>query len=164
MHSDAFRNLQQQLQAMVTTAHLNPALHLCVYTDASDHFLAAAVTKTYHLERRKSVRNHMREPLVFLSRRFFATQIHWKIYENEAFAVVQSFRRLNYILSCSDLARIFIDHRNICFTFHPTAVKPNLGRHTVLKVIRWSLYLSAFLYTIEHIPGELNTFADIMAQ
>lgn len=49
VHSDAFYGLQQQLQAMVTTAHRNLNLRLCVYTDASNHFWAAAATQSDRL-------------------------------------------------------------------------------------------------------------------
>lgn len=68
------------------------------------------------------------------------------------------------MLSCSDDVTVFTDHRNLLFTFHPTAVESNFGRQKVLKVIRWSLYLSSFPYRIEHVPGELNILADIMTR
>lgn len=44
-HSDTFKQLQEQLQEIVKTAHRDPALRLCIYTDASDSFWAAAVTQ-----------------------------------------------------------------------------------------------------------------------
>lgn len=58
---------------------------------------------------------------------------------------------------------MFTDHRNLLFTFHSTAVESSFGRHNVLKVIRWTLYLSAFSNTTEHMQGEINNNADIMA-
>lgn len=128
-HSDAFRDLQQQLQAMATTAQRSPALRLCVYTDASDYFCAATVTQTNDLELCKATQNQKHEPLALFSSRFFIAQIHWTTYEKEAFAVVQTFRMLNYILSFSETVTISTDHRNLLFTFHPIAVEPNLGRN-----------------------------------
>lgn len=71
----------------------------------------------------------------------------------KAFADLQTFRRLN-----------FTSHRNLLFTFHPTAVEPNLGRHKVLKATRWEMYLSAFSYTFEHLHGEPNILADLMTR
>lgn len=44
------------------------------------------------------------------------------------------------------------------------ALEPSLGRHDVLMVIRWDLYFSAFSYTTKHMPGELNTMADIISR
>lgn len=41
-------------------------------------------------------------------------------------------------------------------------MEPSLGRHKVLKAVRWALYLSFFNYRIEHVPGTSNTWPDIM--
>lgn len=38
-----------------------------------------------------------------------------------------------------------------------------LGRHKILKVIRWALYLSELSYLIEHVPGDLNFWPYIMS-
>lgn len=160
----AFRGLQEQLQNVVKTSHRDPSMHICVHSDASDAFWAAAVTQCNHDELVKPPTDQQHQPLAFLSSAFSGAQEHWSTYEKEAFAVVETFRRLNYMLACADNVTVFTDHRNLLFTFHPTAVEPSLGRHKVLKVIRWALYLSAFSYTIEHIPGELNTLADIMTR
>lgn len=162
--SETFKQLQHQLQEMVKTAHRDPALRLCIYTDASDSFWAAAVTQCPDQELRKPVSDQQHDPLAFLSGAFNATQQHWSTFEKEAFAVVETFRRLNYMLSCSNMVSVFTDHRNLLFTFHPTALEPSLGRHKVFKVVRWALFLSAFSYRIEHVPGELNIIADIMTR
>lgn len=55
-----------------------------------------------------------------------------------------------------------MNHRNLLFTFHSTALEPNLCRHKVFQVIRWALFLSAFSYRIKHVPGKLNVMADTM--
>lgn len=44
------------------------------------------------------------------------------------------------------------------------AMEPSLGRHKVLKVVRWALVLSAFHYCIEHVPGDSNVWQDIMTR
>lgn len=90
-HSYAFHGLQQQLQAMITTAHRNPALRLRVCTDANNHFLAVAVTQCDRLKLKDATRKQNHEPLVFHSSRFSTAQIHWTAYEKEAFAMVQTF-------------------------------------------------------------------------
>lgn len=83
-------------------------------------------------------------------------------YEKEAYAVFQTFRRLKYLLGCAKRVKVFTDHRNVLISFDPTVVGPSLGRHKVLEVIRWALYLSDFAYDIEHVPGTLNTMVDII--
>lgn len=43
-------------------------------------------------------------------------------------------------------------------------MEPSLGRHKVLKVIRWALFLSGFNYRIEHVPGDINIWPEIMTR
>lgn len=163
-HSEAFSGLQEQLQHAVKTAHRDPTTRLCVHTDASDSFWAAAVTQCQPGELEKPIHDQIHEPLAFLSGAFNTTQEHWSTYEREAYAVVSTFKRLDYMLACETSVSIFTDHRNLLFAFHPSALEPSLGRHKVLKVIRWALFLSTFTYSIEHVPGELNTLPDIMTR
>lgn len=68
------------------------------------------------------------------------------------------------MLACAEDVTIFTEYRNLLFTFHTSGVELALGRHKVLKVIRWALYPSSFNYRIDHVPGELNTMADIMTR
>lgn len=163
-HAQAFNGLQQQLVHQVHTAHRNPALSLCVFTDASDDFWAAAVTQRNPAELSKPVDQQSHKPLAFLSGGFTHAQEHWSTYEKEAFAVVETFRKMSYLLACNNDVTVFTDHRNLLFTFNPLALEPSLGRHKVLKVLRWALFLSTFSYTIGHVPGELNTMADIQTR
>lgn len=43
-------------------------------------------------------------------------------------------------------------------------MEPSLGRHKLLKVVRWAQYLSEFDYRIEHVPEGMNTWPDIMTR
>lgn len=71
---------------------------------------------------------------------------------------------MNCILACHDDATINTDNLSLLFTFYLTAAEPSAGRHKVLNVTRWALYLSSISYTNEHAPGEMNTMADITAE
>ena len=68
------------------------------------------------------------------------------------------------MLSCNPTTRVFTDNRNLIFAFNLVSMEPSLGRHKVLKVIRWALFLSAFTYRIEHFHGGVNTWPDIMTR
>ncbi len=76
----------------------------------------------------------------------------------------QAFRKLDYMLSCDPITRVFTDHRNLLSDFNPVSMEPSLGRHKVLKVVRWALFLSAFMYSIEYVHGDVNTWSDIMTR
>lgn len=137
---------------------------LCLHTDASDRHWAAAATQCSPEDLSKPLTDQSHQPLAFLSGTFSEREEHWSTYEREAFAVVQGFRKLDYLLACDQSTRVFTDHRNLLFAFNPAAMEPSLGRHKVLKVVRWALYLSAFTYRIEQVPGDVNTWPDIMTR
>lgn len=163
-HDHAFTDLQQQIQESVKLAHREPDLILCIHADASDLHWAVCATQCLKEELKKPIHEQQHQPLAFLSGAFTETEAHWTTYEREAFAIVQAFRKLDYLLACDLTTRVFTDHRNLLFIFNPIALESGLGRHTVLKVIRWALYLSTFTYAIEHLPGDPNIWPDIMTR
>lgn len=103
-------------------------------------------------------------PLAFLSSSFTEREEHWSSYEREPYAVVQDLRKIDYMLSTDPTTRVFSYHRKLLFAFTPVEMEPSLGRHEVLKVVRWALYLSAFNYRIDNVPEDLNTWPDIMTR
>ena len=163
-HEAAFNDIQEQLQEATRLAHRDRAMSLCVHADASDKHWAVCATQCNPSELSKPISDQVHQPLAFLSGTFSEREVHWTTYEREAFAVVQAFRKLDYLLACDPTTRIFTDHRNLLFAFNPVAMEPSLGRHKVLKVIRWALFLSAFNYRIEHVPGDSNIWPDIMTK
>lgn len=52
-------------------------------------------------------------------------------------------------------------HRNLLSAFNAIAMEASLGHHKVLKVVHWALFLRAFSYRIEHVPGDANKWFDI---
>lgn len=46
-NAQSFHGLQMKLMKQARTAHRNPDLALCVYTDASDNFWTSAVTQCH---------------------------------------------------------------------------------------------------------------------
>lgn len=163
-HRAAFLDLQEQIQESTRLAHRDPSLTLCIHSDASDKHWAVCATQCTETELAKPMLEQSHIPLAFLSGTFSEREEHWSTYEREAFSVVQAFRKLDYLLACDSTTRVFTDHRNLLFTFNPVFMEPSLGRHKVLKVVRWALFLSAFNYRIEHVPGDVNIWPDIMTR
>ncbi len=88
-----------------------------------------------------------------------------QLFEKEAFAIYQAFKKLDYLFYDDAPAHVFTDHRNFTLCLCPlVVVVPGLRRHTVGKVLRWALSLSKVPYVIEHIEGERNVFADILTR
>ena len=138
-HEAAFKDLQEQLQEATRLAHRDPKLSLCVHTDASDKHWAVCATQCQPVELSKPIYEQAHQLLAFLSGTFSEREEHWSAYEREAFAVVQAFRNLDYLLACETSTRVFTDLRNLLFAFSPVSMEPSLGRHKVLNVIRWAL-------------------------
>ena len=59
---------------------------------------------------------------------------------------------------------LFTDHKNLVYIFTPVAITKHIPRHVAHKIERWALTLAAYRYTIVHIPGEANTWADILTR
>jgi len=162
-HEVAFESLQDQLHTSVKLAHRDPDKELCIYTDASERYWAGVVTQCERRELEKNVMEQRHEPLAFLSGEFSGPELAWTTYEKEGYAIHQTFRRMDYMLLCEE-PRVFTDHRNLLFCYSPTTLDPTLGRHKVMKVLRWAVYLSQFQYRIEHVDGEANVMADVMTR
>lgn len=160
----AFEGLQEQLGNAVTLGHRDVSKALCVFTDASGAHWAAVVTQCDASCLGKEIEDQMHQPLAFLGSLFNDTQQHWSTFEREAYAIFQSFEKMDYMFACEEDIHIFTDHRNLLFVFNTLALKPMLGRHIVNKVQRWALFLSRFMYSIEHIAGERNVAADMMTR
>ncbi len=83
---------------------------------------------------------------------------------DEGYAIVASVTRFSHMLpACGELS-LFTDHKNILDTFSPTRFNANVARHIVHKTQRWDLRLAEFNFTVEHVPGAFNTWADLLIQ
>ena len=59
---------------------------------------------------------------------------------------------------------MFTDHVNLLTMYDPHGTSESMPRYAVNKLMRWAIRLSAFNYIIEHIPGELNFWADMLSR
>lgn len=59
---------------------------------------------------------------------------------------------------------MFTVRRNLLFVFRLAAMKHLLGKNKICKSIWLALYLSMFSNEIGHVPGSLNTTADVMTR
>ena len=163
-HATAFKYLQDSLRSAVQIAHPDPSKVICVYTDASKYFWSGIVTQVSAAHMRLPREKQEHEPLAFLGGAFKGAELNWSTFEQEAFAIFQTFEKVDYLLMGEQEVHVFTDHRNLLFIFAPLAFEPTLGRHVASKVQRWAIYLSRFAYIIEHVDGDANVFADILTR
>jgi hypothetical protein len=92
-------------------------------------------------------------PIAFVSKAWSKTELPWGIPDKEAYAIIYSVRKLEYLLA----DRYFIiktDHKNITFiNFDDNA-----------RVKRWKIILQAFNFDVEFIEGKKNIVADALSR
>lgn len=164
VHEVAFQDLQNALKEAVKLAFPKEGKAVCVFTDASDKFWAGIVSQVDPKELRKETSEQRHEPLAFLGGQFTGSQQNWTTYEKEAFSIVKVFDKLDFVLWGNNDVHVFTDHRNLLFVFAPLALRPNAPRYVLSKVHRWAIHLSRFDFSIEHIDGVKNVFADLLTR
>lgn len=147
-HANALYDLQKELKAATRFAHRDHDMVFCIHTEASDNHWAVMAAQCSHDDLNKPSVEEAHQALAFLTSTFSV---------KEAFAVVQAFRKLDYLLTCDVTTRIFTNHQNMLFVFNPFCMEPSLGQNKILKVVRWAPFLSPFTYRFEHIPGDSKT-------
>ncbi|ETL25421.1 hypothetical protein L916_20724 [Phytophthora nicotianae] len=107
------------------------------------------------------VTEQLHELLVCRGGLFTGSQVNWSIVEKEAYPVVRACSDLAYLLEREKGVQIYCDHANLIHIFSPDkTVKPHLRG----KLQRWALHIVGVRYTIEHIKGDDNVWADLVSR
>ncbi|KAE9353529.1 hypothetical protein PR003_g3818 [Phytophthora rubi] len=156
----ALQRCKEALEHALTLAHPDPEKRLCVFTDASDEHWGAAITQVpqNHLHRDFADQHH--EPLMMLT----GTLSGGAIVEKEAYAIVETCKRADYLVRRPDGFSLFTDHRNLRYIFAPTAVSSAVPKYTADKLHRWSLLLMSLEYEIHDIAGDANVWAYLLSR
>ena len=101
-----------------------------------------------------ALENMSLEPVAFPSGSFKGSQLRWAAVDKEGFAIVDTFRRLEYLLWGG--VHIFTDHRNLMYIFNPEACVTSVTKAMAQRLENWKAVLGRYQYAIEHIPGERN--------
>ncbi|OWZ13492.1 hypothetical protein PHMEG_00013169 [Phytophthora megakarya] len=99
-----------------------------------------------------------------LSGTFSGSAKRWAIVEKEAYAIIETCRRADYLLHRQDGFDLFIDHRNLRYIFDPHSVSNSVPKYTADKLHRWSLLLMGYDYDIHDIAGEDNLWSDLLSR
>jgi len=160
----AFSRLKEALREAVTLAHPDPAKLLCLFTDASDNHWSGVLSQIPKVDKDLPFADQRHEPLSFLAGSFKGSSARWSTPEKEAFAIIDSVRRLDYMLLRPEGFLLYTDHKNLVFIFNPISTNTHLSKHVLNKIERWSILMTGFRYTIVHIPGEENVWADLLTR
>ena len=163
IHDAAFADIKEQLTASVKLAFPKHDHKLCLFTDASDTHWASVLTQVPEEDLFKALDEQRHEPLCFLSGAFSGSSANWSVAEKEGYAIVESICRLDFSVFGREVT-IFTDHANLVYLYDPYGNNTGMAKHTASKLMRWAIKLSAFRYVIEHLPGELNVWADMLTR
>ncbi|KAE9073862.1 hypothetical protein PF010_g24905 [Phytophthora fragariae] len=153
-----FEDVRQALLRMAPLAHSSPSSEVCFYSDASQD------TQLEPNEVQQPLEEQHHRPLAFLSGRFVGAAARWPTIEKEAFAIIESTHRLEYLLLRPKGYRLFTDHRNLVYIFDPFATDSAMARYQADKLQHWTMSLLVFRYVIEHVPGEVNAWGDLLSR
>ena len=104
------------------------------------------------------------QPVEVLSGSCNDSQRRWGAIKKEALSIIEATEKLRHFLWSTQEFHHFSDHRNLVYVSNPTANDNDLKRHTVNHLYRWAMKLCSFRFTIEHIPGQANIWADILSR
>ena len=158
---DQFKRLNDSVAKAVMLAHPSPEADFFLFTDASNDGWGSVLFQIKDYDAKKSIEEQNPEPLYFLSGSFTDAKHRWSIPEKEAYAIVESVERLDFMLIRAKPFYIMTDHRNLTFMF---ASNTHLKLATRHKISRWALALTCFNYEIMHIDGEKNVWADLLSR
>ena len=163
-HAEAFEKCQNALANATTLAHPSPEKRICLYTDASQDFWSSIATQVLPEDLDLPPEQQRHEPLAFLSGSFTGSMRRWPIIEKEAYAIIASCDRLDWLLQRTDGFSLFTDHHNLLYVFNPHGYHGSPSAHSAAKLIRWALKLSTYRYTIEHVAGSDNVWSDMLTR
>ena len=95
------------------------------------------------------------KPISFLSRTMQPAEQNYEIYDKELLAIVEALTKWRqYLLDAKEPFEVWTDHENLKYFREPHKLN---GRQA-----RWYLKLQDYNFTLKHIPGKINTKADIL--
>ncbi|KAH9185665.1 hypothetical protein AeNC1_012358 [Aphanomyces euteiches] len=159
-----FEAVKRHIADSVKLALPDPSKLVCVFPDASNKFWGSIITQIPMEKQNLPLQDQEHAPLAFLSGTFRGAQMAWSILEKEAFAIVETCKRMDYLLQRPSGFKLYTDHRNLTFLYDPSAFSKDLTKYTAEKVQRWGLIMMSFTYTIQHINGESNVWADLLSR
>ena len=145
----AFDSLKARFTSGLVLRHFDPSLPCVVDTDASDFAIGASLSQP---DPEGSLR-----PVAFYSRQLSAAELNYDTHDKELLAIVDAFRHWrHFLLGSPHTIRVRSDHRNLTYFLS----RQLLNR----RQARWALDLADFSFTIEHVPGSLNSVPDALSR
>ena len=148
LSSDALQAINQVKKAIHEAVLFvpDPNKPLTLSTDASNTAVAAILSQNCR-------------PVAFMSRRLSTAQKRWSPAELEGYAVVQACQQFRHFLTSRPFT-VQCDQHGFVQALNSTSSRAVKNA----KFARWRMELAEFDFSIQHIPGILNTAADALSR
>lgn len=83
-------------------------------------------------------------PFGGISASFRGSMLRWAFTEKEVYAIVETCKRLDYMLLRAKGSHIFTDRRDFQFIFDPGNIDNIIARYKADKLQRWAMVLQMF--------------------
>ena len=163
-HDQAFAKLNAAIANAAVLAYPDDDLVTCVFTDASKFHWAGVVTQVPREDLDKPLLQQRHRPLAFVSGSFRGSQLNWPTVEKEGFGIVETCKRLSYILQRPGGFVLHTDHNNLKYLFNPDTRVTDGTRAAADRIERWIVTMRGFQFSIQHVPGVDNLLADLLSR
>ncbi|GMF60915.1 unnamed protein product [Phytophthora fragariaefolia] len=158
---NSYNDVKARIQASVPLVFPSATSELVVMTDASLTGWSIVVTEVETWDPSLPVDKQQHRMVMCKGGTFKDSQLNWAIVEKEAFPIVKACTDLEYLLQRERGFMLFCDHANLIYIFAPHV---ELKKHVRDRLQRWAMRLCGFRFTIEHVAGETNVWADIISR
>nr|XP_028572340.1 uncharacterized protein K02A2.6-like [Podarcis muralis] len=148
----AFDSLRGMLSSRSVLAHYDESKPLVLACDASQYGLGAVLS---HREPDGS-----EKPISFYSRTLSPTERNYAQIDKEALAIVAGVKKFHDYVYGRHFY-IETDHKPLLGLFNPNKQTPQILSP---RMLRWSIFLNGFQYTLTHVPGKRLCHADALSR
>ena len=146
-HQKAFEEIKNNFIDCTMLSHVNFDLTFYLQTDASDNGISGVL---YQIDAQG---NHFLISIV--TRLLKSAEINYTVTEKELLAIIFSIFKFNSYLMGREFI-IITDHKALEFL--------NRARFLNFRLIRWSLFLQCYSFTVKYCPGRDNVVADFFSR
>ncbi|OWZ12192.1 LOW QUALITY PROTEIN: hypothetical protein PHMEG_00014683 [Phytophthora megakarya] len=157
----AFETVKDLLGNSAILTYPDPSKQLIPLSDASDRGWGLVVSQVSDCKTDVPIHEQNHELLVCMGGSFTGSALNWSVIEKESFPIVHACDKLEYLLLRPQGFRLYCDHRKIIYLF---CTSKELKRHVRSKLLRWPMKLLEYRYSIEHIEGVHNVWADLISR
>ncbi len=143
---EAFDQIKSEVIHAPILQHMDYSQMAVIKTDASTKGCGAVLLQQDPV-------TMVEKPVAFVSRKFNETEARWATIEQEAYGIFFAVTKFDPFLR-GHTFEIQTDHKNLV----------HMARSETPKVVRWSLRLQEYVFTLHHIAGVDNSTADVLSR